>query len=76
MCSISMLPVLKFSLSLTSGFVHKLPTAENIIFLVMENVFHSSLDGTIILYTILACFVTNVKLGELLEFLHSASLSI
>jgi hypothetical protein len=37
------------------GFVHQLQTAENTIFLV---IFHRGLDGTMIIYTILACFVT------------------
>ena len=33
----------------------------------MENIFHSSLDGTMIIFTILACFVTNteIRLTEL-----------
>lgn len=32
-------------------FVHKLQTAENTLFLDMENIFHSGLDGTMFLYT-------------------------
>jgi hypothetical protein len=48
---ISMLPVFKY---FTFVFLHQLQTAENIIFLVMEKIFHSSLDGTMIIYTILA----------------------
>jgi hypothetical protein len=38
--------------SLTFSFVHQLQKAENTIFLVIENIFHSSLDGTMIFYTI------------------------
>ena len=37
----------------TFGFVHQLQTAENTIFLLMEIIFHSGLDGTMILYTML-----------------------
>jgi hypothetical protein len=46
MCTISMPPVLKC-------FVHQLQTAENTIFLVIENRFHSGLDCTMIIYTLL-----------------------
>ena len=41
--------------------------AENTIFLVMEKIFHSGLDGTMILYTILA-LSHKLKLGKLFEF--------
>ena len=58
--------------SFTFGFVHQLQTAENTILLVMENIFHSVLDGTMILYTILSCFVTETTR----LFLHSASLKV
>jgi hypothetical protein len=53
-----MLSVIKFC------FVPQLQTAENTTFLVMENIFHRGLDGTMILYTVPACFV-KLKLGEL-----------
>ena len=46
-------------LSLTLGFVHQIQTAEKTILLVMETIFHSTLDGTMILNTTPACFVTN-----------------
>jgi hypothetical protein len=56
MCTFSMLPVLKLNFaSFTFSLLHQLQTAEYIIFLVMENIFHSDLDGSMILYTILAC---------------------
>jgi hypothetical protein len=55
--SLSLTPSFLF-LSFTFGFVHLLQTDENAIFLVMEKTFHSGLNGTMILYTILACFVT------------------
>ena len=42
--------------SFTFGFVHQLKI-QNV--LVMENTFHNGLDGTKILYTKLACFVTD-----------------
>jgi hypothetical protein len=45
-------------LFLSFGFVHQLQTAGNTIFLVMEKIFHSGLDSTLSLYTILACSVT------------------
>ena len=48
-CAYSMLPVM-FCFA-CFGFVHQLQTAENTIFLVMENIFHSGLDGTMILYS-------------------------
>ena len=60
LCSISMLTLLKLVFaSFTFGFVHQLQAAENTRGLVMEHIFHSGLDGSMILYTILACFVTN-----------------
>jgi hypothetical protein len=56
MYAILMLPVLEFSLcSLTFSFVHQLQKAENTIFWVIENIFHSGLDVKMILY--IACFV-------------------
>jgi hypothetical protein len=52
-------PLLSFVFaSFTFSFVNQLQTAYNTVVLVMENIFHSGLDGTVILYTILACFVT------------------
>jgi hypothetical protein len=52
-------PFLSFVLaSFTFGFVHQLQKAENIIFWVMENIFDSGLDCTMIPYTILGGFVT------------------
>ena len=52
--------------------------SENTIFLVSENIFHSSLYGTMILYTILACFVTQTKIRQTIRkwdlFLHIAPL--
>jgi hypothetical protein len=47
--------------SFTFVFVHHLQTAEDIIFLV---IFHSGLDGTIILYTQLACLVTKTEIRQ------------
>jgi hypothetical protein len=37
--------------SFTFSFVHQIQTADNTIFMVIENIFHSSLDSTMILYT-------------------------
>lgn len=56
MCNISTLPLLNF---VFASFTLFCTPAESTIFLLMENIFHSVLDGTIVLYTILACFVTN-----------------
>ena len=50
--------------SFTFVFVHHLQTAETVIFLVKENIFHSGLDGTIILYTQLACLVTKTEIRQ------------
>ena len=44
-------------LSFTFAFVHQLQKAENTVFLDVENIFHSGLDGTMILHTILSYFV-------------------
>ena len=49
-------------LSFTFGFVHQLQTAENTTLLVMGNIFHSGLDGRMILYTLPACFVTYIEI--------------
>jgi hypothetical protein len=70
MCAISMLPLSFTSAYFTFSFVHQFQTAEYTIFLVMENIFHSGLDGTMILYTVLACFSHKLKSGELFTFLQ------
>ena len=49
---------------LLSVLYTQLQTAETTIFLVAENIFHSGLDGTIILYTILAYFVTQTEIRQ------------
>jgi hypothetical protein len=46
-------------------------TAENTIFLVMENIFHGVLDGTMIRYTILACFVTLTEIRQTIRILST-----
>jgi hypothetical protein len=53
MCAISMHPIFVFA-----SFAYQVQIAENTIFLIIEKIFHSGLDGTMILYTILARFVT------------------
>jgi hypothetical protein len=53
-----MLPVLNFIFC---------TTVENTIFWVIENIFHSGLDGTMILYAILLVLSHKLKIGELLE---------
>ena len=47
--------------SFTFNFVHQPQTAENTIFLIMENIFYSGLDGTVILHTCLFCSQTEIK---------------
>ena len=49
MCAISILTVLKFSFCIF--YFRFCKPASNILFLVIENVFQSALDGTMILYT-------------------------
>jgi hypothetical protein len=48
--------------SLNFSFAHQLQTAENTIFLDIENIFHSSLGGTMSLYTTITLLHT-VELG-------------
>ena len=70
-----MFPILRFSILRTP--------AENIIFFVIKRIFHSGLDGTMILYTILACFVSQTEIRQMNfsnqemaeRFLHIAPLS-
>ena len=70
MCAISMLPTFKYLFaSFTFGFVHQLQTAGNTTFLVMENIFHSGLDDTMILYTTLACFATQTEIRQTITIL-------
>ena len=49
MCAISMLPVLKFSFLLLLTVLYT-SFKQNTMFLVIENIFHSNLNGTMILY--------------------------
>jgi hypothetical protein len=68
MWAISLLPFLKFCF-----FVHQLQTvdqlqtAKNTMFLVMENIFHSSLDATLILLS------HKFKLSNLFEFYQTGN---
>ena len=56
MCAIPMLPFI--------SFVYKRQITEHTIFLVVENIFHCGLDGTMMLYTITPCFVIKTENGR------------
>ena len=55
--------------SFTFGFLQWLETAENTIFLIKENISNSGLDGTMILYTILARFATLTEIWRTIPIL-------
>lgn len=50
MFTVSML-LTQVSFLLTFGFVQQVQTADTTMFLVMENIFYSGLDGTMIVYS-------------------------
>ena len=60
-------PLLRYVFaSFTFSFLHHLPTSEKTIFWVIENIFHSGLDGTMTCNTV--CFVTNCNYTNYYNF--------
>jgi hypothetical protein len=55
--------------SFAFGFAHQLQTAKNTMFVVIENIFHNGLDGTMILYTILPCSVIYIEIRQTIRIL-------